>query len=117
MPTAYVLSHDMRYAGDVWTTNNTTCANTAKRSMLSWIRRSRVRQGISPPAGRKQLFLFTKILHEVQNFCEQDKKGTMLPQARLPFIGSNVRFVCQPRKSCYLNQTFGLRTDRVHLIS
>jgi hypothetical protein len=41
----------------------------------------RLRQG-----GRFHIF-FTKILHYVQNFCEKEKKCTMLPQAMLPFTG------------------------------
>jgi hypothetical protein len=41
----------------------------------------------SPPAGRKIPIFFTKILHKVQNFCEKDKKRTMLPQAILLFTG------------------------------
>jgi hypothetical protein len=36
---------------------------------------------ISPPAGRKIPCLFTGILHNMQNFCEQEKPRTMLPQA------------------------------------
>jgi hypothetical protein len=32
------------------------------------------RKEISPPAGRKIPFFFTKILHFVQNFCEKDQK-------------------------------------------
>jgi hypothetical protein len=54
----------------------------------------------SPPAGWKIPFLFTTILHFVQNCCEQDKQSTMLPQAKQTSIGSNVQFGSQPRKSC-----------------
>jgi hypothetical protein len=38
-------------------------------------------KAFSPPAGRKIPFFFTKILHDVQNFCEKEKMSTMLPQA------------------------------------
>jgi hypothetical protein len=41
----------------------------------------------APPAGRKILFFFTKMLHIVQHFREKDKKYTMLPPASLPFTG------------------------------
>jgi hypothetical protein len=41
----------------------------------------------SPPAGRKIPFFFTKMLHNVQHFCEKEKKCPMLPQAILPFTG------------------------------
>jgi len=41
----------------------------------------------SPLVGWKIPFFFTKMLHNVQHFCEKDKKCTMLPQAILPFTG------------------------------
>jgi hypothetical protein len=39
------------------------------------------------PAGRKIPCFFTKMLHNVQHFCEKDKTCPMLPQANRAFIG------------------------------
>gem|GEM_PF-3407648 len=48
---------------------------------MTRVTRSFIRQEISPLAGRKIPFLFTKHLYAVQMFCEQEQKRTMLPQA------------------------------------
>jgi ATP-dependent Zn protease len=36
---------------------------------------------MSPPAGRKNPFFFTKILHNVQNFCEKDQNAPCVGEA------------------------------------
>jgi len=45
---------------------------------------------MSPPAGWKSPFFFTKNLHNVQIFCEK-QKSTMLPQAKPAFRLAPVR--------------------------
>jgi hypothetical protein len=53
-------------------------------------------------SGRAEVSIFfTKNLHCVQIFCEKEN-STMLPQAMLPFIGSNARFDETPRNSYQL---------------
>jgi hypothetical protein len=53
----------------------------------------------SPPAGRNGICFFTEILHKVQNFCEKEKRSTMLPQAKRAFTGCFTRFDEPPRNS------------------
>jgi hypothetical protein len=45
---------------------------------VTWVLTQKV---FSPPAGRKIPFFFTKMLHNVQHFCNKEKTSTMLPQA------------------------------------
>jgi len=54
------------------------------------------------------------MLHAVQHFYEKDKKSTMLPQAKLAFTWSNVRFECSPRNLCKLQELRGRCLDHEH---
>gem|GEM_PF-3234779 len=44
--------------------------------------------------------LFTKHLHIMQMFCEQDRSRTMLPPAKTAIVGVHIRFERPPRNSC-----------------
>ena len=84
-----------------WPADTQKRVPTVKILYVTRVARSLTRKEISPAAGRKIAFFFTRILHFVQNPCEKDKKkSTMLPQANRGFIGSNARFEHTPRKSC-----------------
>jgi len=60
------------------------------------------KMGLSEPHFFRKDWKGTILSHKIlltAKFCEKDERSTMLPQAILASIWSNIRFECQPRNS------------------